>query len=508
MAEALVAGLAREAKVDWSSIDELTEKLKATDKGATACADAIEEELKKKGLIYESVLPPEQVGPHPRNRDISVCEIGPLMEDISYGGFSHQRCKHALACEERPGYTEIEDYNIALSEGTPVLAAVCKGDIKVGSLACSHMNLGLRAINARAECTAEELAEDGQWSVDRIAARPFGQQFLQALKEGIRWKILRWVVYHERPELLGLLSAQRNMEQHTGRAMSEASVLQEVFRLASASQAVNEPPDWPRIKRVVLRSRPPCAGIVDDLAYFALRRSGGAQGPDMNEWVTFFHRFAGSRKIPGPVYTAAANLEFYRVSFACLKALASCPKERVEQGVCKWFNPQEILALAKEDNKKKDLVALAETLMEESRELLASAGLRRDETQFKNELCENFCFLDCGIARVLLNKVEGTEKVVDAGVRILDSGGGRIKRSLLLARGFHSRAMAAHGPGKWAHVRVSFCPPSGASVAVRQEAGGAVHSQAEVERRPQFQCRGLHGPVGAAAEGAAEQGAR
>ena len=142
MAEALVAGLAREAKVDWSSIDELTEKLKATDKGATACADAIEEELKKKGLIYESVLPPEQVGPHPRNRDISVCEIGPLMEDISYGGFSSHRCRHALACEERPGYTEIEDYNMALSEGTPVLAGVRKGDIKVGSLACSHMNLG------------------------------------------------------------------------------------------------------------------------------------------------------------------------------------------------------------------------------------------------------------------------------------------------------------------------------------------------------------------------------
>ena len=504
MAEALVAGLAREAKVDWSSIDELTEKLKATDKGATACADAIEEELKKKGLIYESVLPPEQVGPHPRNRDISVCEIGPLMEDISYGGFSHQRCKHALACEERPGCTEIEDYNIALSEGTPVLAAVCKGDIKVGSLACSHMNLGLRAINARAECTAEELAEDGQWSVDRIAARPFGQQFLQALKEGIRWKILRWVVYHERPELLGLLSAQRNMEQHTGRAMSEASVLQELFRLAAASQA----PDWPRIKRVVLRSRPPCAGIVDDLAYFALRRSGGAQGPDMNEWVTFFHRFAGSRKIPGPVYAAAANIDLYRVSFACLKALASCPKERVEQGVCKWFNPQEILALAKEDNKKKDLVDLAETLMEESRELLASAGLRRDETQFKNELCENFCFLDCGIARVLLNKVEGTEKVVDAGVRILDSGGAN-QAFPPASSGF---PLSGNGCARARQVGPRACfilpPPSGASVAVRQEAGGAVHSQAEVERRPQFQCRGLHGPVGAAAEGAAEQGAR
>ena len=472
---AVLEKMAKEASVDWTRVDALSKDLRATDKGATACADAIEEELGKLGLVYEVELPPEQLGPHPRNRKIMICEIAPLMEDISFGGFSAARCTHALACEERPGLTEIEDYNIALAAGTPALAPVHKGQKRFGTLACSHMNLGFCSINARAECSVEALAEDGKWSIDKIAARPFSEQLLKALRQGIRWKVLRWLVYHERPELLELLSTQRNMAQHTGRVMSEAAVTQELFRLASA----DETPDWPRIKRLVGRSRPPCAEIIDDLAYFVLRRSGGRTGVDITEWADFWNRFAGSKKIPGAVYTAAAAIDHHRLSIACLKALATCPRDRVEQGVCKWFGARDITNLGKEDCPKKNLVALAEEVLEESRSLLAAAGIGREDDEFRNELCEQYCFLDCGIARVLLGKVEITARVVDPGVRILDPGGYQE------AAYAPSRPLWAHvsgkgrpqGPQEGLRACFSSAPcPVGASVDVRGQAEGVAEA--------------------------------
>ena len=91
--------------------------------------------------------------------------------------------------------------------------------------------------------------------------------------------------------------------------MSEAQVLAEIHRLAVASQAANPetPPDWPRIKRTVLRSRPPCGGIVDDLCFFVLKRSGGVDGEDMQDWVRFYNRYCGTVRLPGDVYTAAGR---------------------------------------------------------------------------------------------------------------------------------------------------------------------------------------------------------
>ena len=143
----------------------------------------------------------------------------------------------------------------------------------------------------------------------------------------------------------------------------------------------------------------------------------------MKDWSSFFHRFGGAKRIPGPVYRAAAKLDSFRLSLACLKALVMAPKASVEGGVCKWFGANEITALEKENAQTAKVGSLATEVLDQARDLLASAGVPRGGGPVANVLTEQFCFLDASVARIVLGKAGEAAKAVHPGVKILDRGG-------------------------------------------------------------------------------------
>ena len=104
-------------------------------------------------------------------------------------------------------------------------------------------------------------------------------RFVDAITRGLQWKVVKSAVRKERPQFLGLLQEARNLAGHIQRPVSEGQVLQDMFDQYKEMVGRQESVGWDRIKRLVLRSRPPCADKIDSLVLFLIKRSGGANGP-------------------------------------------------------------------------------------------------------------------------------------------------------------------------------------------------------------------------------------
>ena len=103
-------------------------------------------------------------------------------------------------------------------------------------------------------------------------------RFVEAITRGVRWKVIKSKVRKERPHFLGLLQEGRNLAGHVQRPVSEGQVLQDMFDQYKEMVARHGTVDWAKIKRLVLRSRPPCADKIDSLVLFLIKRSGGKDG--------------------------------------------------------------------------------------------------------------------------------------------------------------------------------------------------------------------------------------
>ena len=144
----------------WAAADAAYKAYADGTAGPQAAADDLETELDNMGLTYYAHLDSRHVGFDPLNRKIMHDEIAPLMADVGELGFSTKACAHALAAEELPGEKTIEKFNAKEVADSRVLAPIEEGSIQVGSLACSHLNGGFRAINAQMPTNVAHMAED------------------------------------------------------------------------------------------------------------------------------------------------------------------------------------------------------------------------------------------------------------------------------------------------------------------------------------------------------------
>lgn len=137
------------AAPNWvAKVDTILALYAAESIGLAACADQLEAHLDQMDLTYTETVKLAEMGVHPMNREIMEHEIPGLMEDIHVDGFSARACNHALSCEQEPGELEVETHSLKLCNASAILAPFEPGQIKKGSLSCSHFQQGLRAIAA------------------------------------------------------------------------------------------------------------------------------------------------------------------------------------------------------------------------------------------------------------------------------------------------------------------------------------------------------------------------
>ena len=246
------------------------------------------------------------------------------------------------------------------------------------------------------------MSANGFWSKSAIAAsRPTGPALVKVVETGIPQKVLRWQVYRHRPKVLHVLQEARNLQGHVQRPVSEAQVLERLHAEAAAAMAQGADPNWHRIRRTTLRSRPPCQDIVDDLIRVCVCKSGGADGEPLKEYAAFMAAFAGAVRNPGPLYAACAGLQQLHVPWAVLKANATCGDEHVKEGkVARLVAPALVNRLSV--GVPKELAIKAESILLESRTLLAASGITGKVHENK-QLLIIFGFLDVSVALATLN---------------------------------------------------------------------------------------------------------
>jgi hypothetical protein len=279
--------------------------------GVVQAADLILAKLREMNLSYKMKIHCRQVGFDPSNRDNTggnATEVHLLGTDIAHVGWSWQQCGHAQAIEIKPGDKTVETFNQHLTAGSSVpLAPVLADTIHFGSLSCGHTNAFLRCVDAAVPSQCPLLSESGRMSVEHIRKRD--PEMAQAVDHGLMWVVVKWEVRVRYPEVLGTLQAAGNVSGHVQRKVHEISGLLQMHNLWAACESGGHVPDWSRIKRLVMRTKPPFADDLDDLIAFLSTKSGGEKGQYLPYIAAFHNKYVSSslRTMPGSVFAALAD---------------------------------------------------------------------------------------------------------------------------------------------------------------------------------------------------------
>ena len=304
-------------------------------------------------------------------------------------------------------------YNVEITSGNDLLQPVSSGDTQLyfGSLACSHTNQGLRAVAGGAKCPVREFAsEDGAWCLQLLAAagKEFGSEFETAVRQGLKWKVIRHPVLAERPAVLRLLSEARNQHQTAAKCVSEAEVALQLWLRAKPAQREGKAPNWADICAVVFGDNPALNEIKEDLLLFVCKRAGGMSGDSLKEWVSFYNASAGSRRIPARMYRAIADFRYDRLGLAILKTLATCEPKGMQGGLCTWFPSSLVDQIGNADGAEAALAATAERILKEARGLLATLTPPPKSDETTAVLC--LSWLDIRVGRIIVRKDKTTDR--------------------------------------------------------------------------------------------------
>ena len=170
-----------------------------------SCVDSIIEILLKENMAYVMRVPPAMMGVHWANRDgygVSASEVHAIGADIVHMGWSWLACKHAVAMEDDDD-KKVEAFNFKLKNSAEELADTTEGEIKFGSLSCSHTNQFLHAVLAERPSSIESLSIDGHLSKSKLSERD--PALADALAKGLEWVILKKevaILYPRLPDLI------------------------------------------------------------------------------------------------------------------------------------------------------------------------------------------------------------------------------------------------------------------------------------------------------------------
>ena len=383
--------------------------------GLCRAADALEDRFKAMGLMFpdKMIIHCRQIAFDLSNREKMlgfVEEVFLLQEDIAFLGWCWQVCSHATCCEVKPGDSEVEDANRLFVEGTG-LAPIEEDSIRYGSLSAGHTNAGLRCINAEVPSDSPLLSQDGRMSKEKL--RKQCPEHYKAVNEGMPWKVLRWPVREKYPEALGLIARARNTAGHVARKVNEVEGLAQMhsaasgqIKAAAASGQKGATVDWVRIKRAVLRSRPPYVDRIDALILFVAAKGGGVEGHYLKFCKTMHRRLVNPSKrvVLGPLFAALADFPYQYLSYAILIAAYTCPEEHLRAGVCSWISATEVTSLWRNTNVKVvEKLRDAEKTLVDAFANVGAIGCGSD-VSLNSKLTTVFSKLFILLARFVLNK--------------------------------------------------------------------------------------------------------
>ena len=278
-----------------------------------SAVDAILDRLEESHLAYRMSLPPPVVGINPLNRDsygVSEPEVHALGSEIVSMGWSWHACKHAVCIEDTEGQ-EIAIFSAKIKNATDGLQSAAPGEVRFGSLACTHTNQFLCCVLGAVPTAQDNLAVDGHMSAEKLKKEDEG--IAKALTQGLEWLVLKAAVAKLYPELPSLVQAARNQPGQSQRMESEMQMLLRISTLArSMAKSVQGQVsvDWEAIRATILRRRTNNPADVPELIKFVQRWGGGISAAFIEELSQFHKTFVPSgRMVPAATFRAVADLK-------------------------------------------------------------------------------------------------------------------------------------------------------------------------------------------------------
>ena len=220
------------------------------------------------------------------------------------------------------------------------------------------------------------MSYNGKFSLSKLQERD--PLFADAVRNGLKWKVVKASVRKRYPRALNLIMTARNLNGQVQRKINAEQGLGKMHSLATEYQKVGRTPDWFFIKRAVTRGKPEFTEYVDALICFLATRAGGTEGLFLKEYLGFHSTnvAASERMLLGNMYAAAADFPYHCLALALLKVAFTCPKTKVVGGRCNWLNKGDFTRLAKPtEEATRYKCEKAEEVLSLARSLLHKAGI-------------------------------------------------------------------------------------------------------------------------------------
>jgi hypothetical protein len=316
-------------------------------------------------------------------------------------GFSLQACKDAV-CMEDDGRCRI--FTARLSSCSPRLSVPAEGQIKYGSLACSHTNQFLCCLLDEVESDESTIAEQGRMSI----AKCCDVVLSDALANGIEWLVLPAHVGVDYPSLPQLVQSARNATGQVQHQESELQLLLKVHALAAEqSKAGQGHVDWSTVALEARKSR--CKQLDDLPSYLGyVQKWGGGESMEFVHALRdyFASHVPANRHVPADTFRALAALKMPADKLcplfvtAVIKTQASCPMAKVVDRQCRYISAGDIGSLVKA---KFFAMHEAEDLLRTCRQML-HGKLQSNPSPVASALVALLGKLDTSMVRVVLDK--------------------------------------------------------------------------------------------------------
>ena len=269
------------------AIETLLEQAHVDQNKLVAIIDSVTAALVEDKLAYRLKLPPHFVGVHPCNRDgagLNEQECHALGHDIVSMGWSFAACQDATAIEDDEHAT-IEKYTQELCNGSARLATFQTGQVKVGSLSCSHTNAFLAAVLDEATSSVESISENGRLSISKITAND--EQLRLALQGGLTWLIYKAQVAKLYPLLPALVQQAKNQVGTSAREESDVQLMMRVNNVAKRMSDADGNVPWPDVMKTMKNGNLPKHVDITSLCTYVQHWSGGRGGEFLHELLIF-----------------------------------------------------------------------------------------------------------------------------------------------------------------------------------------------------------------------------
>ena len=182
--------------------------------------DDIMEACELHGYVYEQIFHVKWMGIHPCNRDGEGVHCGRAqtrVEKIFRAGCSLKTLKQNLVgVEDNPATKRIEAFTLDQCSRSPEYAVYKKGEIKAGTVGASHCTHGFAQVHDERPCNIPCISDNGIMSKKKLFA---DKSIEQAVNNGLPYKIIRWEVEAEFPDVPKIVQAALNTVQQIGEGL-------------------------------------------------------------------------------------------------------------------------------------------------------------------------------------------------------------------------------------------------------------------------------------------------